>query len=305
MSSFSYERYDRGSARNRGAFTYWVPLVVTVTVAAGGIAAWMWSARGDHESSGPSEDEDLSYGEENVDRRADFGRTDTRPPGYGAMGGSMPGPMPGSMPGAMPGDGRGDYRDVSGGRAELTGNVPGAFPEQPQDGTFFERVQGAIRRTPSPQQMMDIAGKRVVAGVAAAGAVVGTALGAIREEDRDYEDHERWSNQHQAQSDVTATAAQSAPAVAQHTEAFESSVRNGPSTGATARSGPVAGGKRKTVAVVVSGESVLGGLDEDEQGSYTTEEAVRFHSDAEDSEDKTPSKVLLRQNQYDDAIMMD
>src|SRR5215469_16488740 len=86
-ASFSYERYDRrtSSRSSRGLFTYWVPVITVVTVAAGGLAAWVWSARSDHESSAPSDDENLSYGEES---RRDFAAAGSgpRPPGYGGSG---------------------------------------------------------------------------------------------------------------------------------------------------------------------------------------------------------------------------
>ena len=277
MSSFSYERYDRHSARNRGTFTYWVPLVVTVTLAAGGLAAWIWSARDDHESSSSSEDENLSYGEESVERRAAATAGGARPPSYGVS------------EGIVREDDHSDYRQSSEVREESSRNVTG----QMQEGTLFDRVQGAIRRTPSPQQMMDIAGKRVAAGVAAAGAAVGSALSAIHEEDRDYEDHERWSEEAEIKNTVTAASAESATAVATHAEAFASSVRDGPSA-TTSTLAPATGTKRKTVAVVVSGESVLSGLDE-EQGSYTTEQAVRHRSDSTDSKIQ-----ILRYNQLYD-----
>ncbi len=42
-----------------------------------------------------------------------------------------------------------------------------------------EKMSGALRRTPSPQQLFGSAGKTVAAGVAAAGAAVGSALASI------------------------------------------------------------------------------------------------------------------------------
>ena len=66
------------------------------------------------------------------------------------------------------------------------------------DPSFMARMQGALRRTPSPQQIFDGASRRVVAGVTAAGAYVGGALTSIREESRgDFEDHSRWSEEAQ------------------------------------------------------------------------------------------------------------
>ena len=64
-------------------------------------------------------------------------------------------------------------------------------------------MSGALRRTPSPQQFFDSAGKTVAAGMAAAGAAVGSALAAIREEDKGaYADHETWSEEADAKKKV-------------------------------------------------------------------------------------------------------
>jgi hypothetical protein len=111
---------------------------------------------------------------------------------------------------------------------------------------MMARMQGALRRTPSPQQIFDGASKRVAAGVAAAGAFVGGALTSIREENRgDFEDHSRWSEEaqsrdqqrHQTDTSVLPAAAASAPA------------RNI----ASAATGDK---RRKTVVIVVSSESL-------------------------------------------------
>lgn len=60
-----------------------------------------------------------------------------------------------------------------------------------EDAGMLARMHGALRRTPSPQQIFDGASRRVVS---AAGAVFGGALGSIREEGhRDFEDHSRWA----------------------------------------------------------------------------------------------------------------
>jgi len=64
-----------------------------------------------------------------------------------------------------------------------------------EDSSVIARMQGALRRTPSPQQLFDGASRRVVAGVAAAGAMVGGALSSITEERGDFEDHSRWSEE--------------------------------------------------------------------------------------------------------------
>lgn len=66
----------------------------------------------------------------------------------------------------------------------------------PDNASVLARVHGALRRTPSPQQIFDGASRRLVAGVTAAGAAFGGALGSIQEEENrngDFEDHSRWA----------------------------------------------------------------------------------------------------------------
>ncbi|PCG96783.1 Hypothetical protein PENO1_066640 [Penicillium occitanis (nom. inval.)] len=96
-----------------------------------------------------------------------------------------------------------------------------------EDGSVIARMQGALRRTPSPQQLFDGASRRVAAGVAAAGAMVGGALSSITEERGDFEDHSRWSEE----ADLRARGG------------ADVTPRSGPSTSTKAK---------KTVALVVS-----------------------------------------------------
>lgn len=211
VMSYSYDRYERqrrstyGASTRRSAWGHWIPLVVTVTVATVGIAAWIWSERKDG-------DDDDEY-----DRKDYGGRGEgPPPPGYGSSGLGQPSYAPGSG-------------------------------QPAEDQSMIARMSGAIRRTPSPQQMFDGASRRVVAGVAAAGAAVGGALSSIREEDKkDFEDHSRWSEEAETQ-------ASGAPG----------------HRGSEARSKPH--GKRKTVAVVLSAES---DYNHAEDASYHQEHAV-------------------------------
>ncbi|SPQ20578.1 3d411623-6a3a-4396-acf5-62451ea5aa8b [Thermothielavioides terrestris] len=56
------------SSRRRGVWSHWVPLVLTLTVATVGVAAWIWSQREDedHEDAEqPGAYQDLDY--ENAD----------------------------------------------------------------------------------------------------------------------------------------------------------------------------------------------------------------------------------------------
>ncbi|KAF3043556.1 hypothetical protein E8E11_006802 [Didymella keratinophila] len=223
--SFNYDRYDRRqpATRTRSTFGYWVPLVFTVTVATAGLAAWVWSERRDDEDES-SEDDNLSYGEE----------SDRKTP-RGAHNNSSNAPL---------------NRDTTG----LSQGVVG------QD-DLMSRVQGVIRRTPSPQQVFDTVSKKTAAGWAAAGA----ALASIREEDKDdaYGDHSRWSEEAAIRRNVEAQSAQSNSAVDEQARAFAASVRG---------SGNNAGGKRKTVVLVVSAESLMDA--HDDGGAYRSENAT-------------------------------
>ncbi|KAK0706764.1 peroxin 22-like protein [Lasiosphaeria miniovina] len=181
MSS-PYDRYDRGSSRRRGVWGHWVPLVLTVTVATVGVAAWIWSQRKDENLEDPEADtayQDLDYD------NADYGDN----PAYGASDGPSAGQKPPSFAGTDP-----LVRDVSHGVTPAQGEHAGSG--------WGAQVSGALRRTPSPQQFLDSARKTVAAGVTAAGAVVGGALAAIREEDKiAYADHETWSEEADAKKD--------------------------------------------------------------------------------------------------------
>lgn len=155
-----------------------------------------------------------------------------------------------------------DYREVG------PGGVPyhpsGGRPQM-QDESFMSRVSDAIRRTPSPQQILDGASRRVAAGVSAAGAAVGGALSAIKEEDRrDFEDHSRWSEE--AETRATTATAPARP--------DQRSVEASMSVGLSNSGEPKGGKKRKTVAVVVSAD--IGHHEPDEEVTYIQEHAVRL-----------------------------
>jgi len=133
-----------------------------------------------------------------------------------------------------------------------------------EDETIMSRVQGVMRRTPSPKQFFDTVGKKTAAGIAAAGAITGAALASIREEDKgDYPDHNRWSEEATLRGSVEAQSSQSKSAVDAHSKSFAASVRGGPAVG----------GRRKTVAIVVSAESLMDDP-HDDHGAYRSENAV-------------------------------
>jgi hypothetical protein len=225
--SRQFDPYERSSRRTnplagprRSGLGHWVPLILTVTVATIGLAAWIWSERED------DEDEDGSGGY----RRPDAG-TDhiyTAPPGYGD-----------SRPGEA------SYGTTT-------------RPAE-ESSTYLARMSGALRRTPSPQQFLDGASRTVVAGVAAAGAVVGNALSSIREEDKNaYKDHKTWSEE--AESRTKGTAA--SPSIKRRS--------SDPKTQSSKTS--QINTKRKTVAIVVSADTNLGGMDDEDD--YHHEHAV-------------------------------
>jgi hypothetical protein len=212
------------STGRRTAMGYWIPLALTVGVATLSIAAWIWSERDeDDENDRPHDGPDGHY----------------PPPPPGTVGSDYP-----------PSYETGDY---------ARGTGPGTTPgDNPYDPSFMGRMQGALRRTPSPQQLFDGASRRVMASVTAAGAYVGGALTSIREENRgDFEDHTRWSEE--AQSRATQRDQQT-PA--------------GPTmSGALPSRAPAAGQntyekKKKTVAIVISS---LSPSDSDE---FASEHAV-------------------------------
>ncbi|KAH6644465.1 hypothetical protein C7974DRAFT_460029 [Boeremia exigua] len=205
--SFNYDRYDRRqpATRARSTFGYWVPLVLTVTVATAGLAAWVWSERRDDEDES-SEDDNLSYGE--------------------------------------------DERTPRGPHAPLDRDATGLSQGVAHPDALMARVQGVIRRTPSPQQVFDSVSKKTAAGWAAAGA----ALASIREEDKDdaYGDHSRWSEEAAIRRSLDAQAADQ------------------PRVASRSASNPAA--KRKTVVVVVSAESLTDTPDDD--APYRSENAT-------------------------------
>lgn len=148
----------------RTALGYWVPLALTVGVATLGIAAWIWCERND--------DEDDEYPRDDGDRRD----------GFRGPGPEVPPVGPGAEYAATTATNLRDLRDED-------------------EASMMARMQGALRRTPSPQQIFDGASRRISAGMAAAGALVGGALTSIREEERgDFEDHSRWSEEVQSRA---------------------------------------------------------------------------------------------------------
>ncbi|KAK3683892.1 hypothetical protein B0T22DRAFT_469113 [Podospora appendiculata] len=218
--------YDsRGSSRRRGVWSHWVPLLLTVTVATAGVAAWVWSQRKDEDH--PEAGTEAEVAEQGLDyENADYGDN----PAYGASRANNPdGSKPPSYAGGELRPGEAGYGTTQT-REESSASGWGA------------QMSGALRRTPSPQQFLDSARKTVVAGVSAAGVAMGSALAAIREEDKTaYADHETWSEEADAKTEKVAPPSQSRDvAVAKD-----------------------AGKRRKKVVIVVSADTQLDDVDSD------------------------------------------
>ncbi|KAJ5780002.1 hypothetical protein N7457_005162 [Penicillium paradoxum] len=212
------------STGGRTAMGYWIPLALTAGIATISIAAWIWSERND------DDDDDQPHG-----------GNGTYPPPVGP-GSDYP----------QPSYATGDYARSAGAEA-----MPG---DAPYDHGMMARMQGALRRTPSPQQIFDGASKRVVAGVTAAGAFVGGALTSIREDNKgegDFEDHSRWSEEAQNRAQERSQQATMQPTMSGGL----------PGRPANAGQSSLDKKKKKTVAIVVSSVS---SADSDE---FTSEHA--------------------------------
>ncbi|KAK4142781.1 uncharacterized protein C8A04DRAFT_12919 [Dichotomopilus funicola] len=205
------------SSRRRGVWGHWVPLVVTVTVATVGVAAWVWSQRGDDEHEDvdqPAVYQDLDYD------NADYGDN----PPYGVS--------------------REGVADTTTTARDAAGFAAGAQVPVESSSSGW----AALRRTPSPQQFFDSAKRTVAAGVTAAGAAVGSALAAIREEDKTaYADHETWSEEADAKQD----------------RVVEPSPSGKPSAGNSGNNTDKTNKRRKKVAIVVSADNRLDEIDAD------------------------------------------
>lgn len=209
--------YESSRSRRRGLWSFWVPVVVTVTVATAGVAAWAWSQREDDEEEEPENEAGLDY------ENADYGDN----PAYGASKDAENNPLS-----------RGVTYGITEPPAEVTGASAG----------WGAQMSGALRRTPSPQQFLTDAGKRVATSIAGVGAAVGSALAAIREEDKNaYADHETWSEEAEARKERPP-----APTQSQSRDVSK---------------------RRKTVAIVVSADTNISEL----QGDGIHEHAVSAH----------------------------
>jgi hypothetical protein len=187
MSSFNYDRYDRrqSSSRNRSALGFYVPLILTVTVATAGLAAWVWSAREDgHEYSS---DDDLSYGEDSAHERRH---------GKAPMGRDL-------APGGAGGEAYGND-------STLLGRAQGVIRRTPSPQQFFDTVS---KKT---------AAGWAAAGAAAGAALASIRE---EDKDEAFGDHSRWSEEAAMRRNVEAQSRDSAAAVDAQTRSFAESMR--------------------------------------------------------------------------------
>ncbi|KAF2168832.1 hypothetical protein M409DRAFT_52835 [Zasmidium cellare ATCC 36951] len=250
--------------RQHSVLGYWVPLITIGTIAVGGLAAWIWSERGD----------DDEYPQDKPPRP---------PTGMGGpypTQGSQQYPGPPPPPGVVPlqdnttqmpppvGAQQSSYQQTSY-QGEASSYYGSSSQTQSRDvrrddNTFIGRMTGAIKRTPSPQQFFDSASKQVMGGLAAAGSALGSIMEVEsngdhdeyrRRDDRDgFSDHERWSEEADERQRVTAVEAESGKRVDAARREREEKGKNK---------------AKRTVAIVVSADFDAG--DDAYEGDFRTE----------------------------------
>lgn len=197
------------SSGRRTVVGYWVPLALTVGIATAGVAAWIWSERSDEEEDSNEASGSGQYGDE---ARGDDEKHDDN--GFSTA--------------------RGPAGEEEGGEG---------VSDMDDDPGMVARMHNTLRRTPSPQQILDGASKRVAAGMAAAGTFFGGLTSIQEENGGGFEDHSRWSEEMQSRASERE---QEIGVVPTMSGAIPSRAAGG-----------AAGGDRrkKTVAIVVSSES--------------------------------------------------
>lgn len=213
-----------GHNRGHSVLGYWVPLVTIGTIAVGGLAAWIWSERSEHD--------DDEYPNDKPPRPqtgvgAPYPHQGSQPypgPSQQQQQSEQPGFVPLQETGPPPpvgADGPAGGSWAAGGAATTyyetsSTQSRGQLENSQQQGTFFGRVQGAMRRTPSPQQFFDNASRQVMGGMAAAGAALSSIIespdsrdhsqdGRRRDERDGFSDHERWSEEAEERQRINIT----------------------------------------------------------------------------------------------------
>ncbi|KXT03724.1 hypothetical protein AC579_8603 [Pseudocercospora musae] len=209
-----------GHNRSHSVLGYWVPLVTIGTIAVGGLAAWIWSERGDHD------EDDYPYDKPPRPQTgvgAPYPTQGSQPyPGPPQPGPGQSGFVPlqeGGPPPPVGADGSTGGSWAAGGAASTYFDASSTQTREQReqiDQGFFGRVQGAMRRTPSPQQFFDHASKQVMGGMAAAGAALSSIIenpdsrehsqdGRRRDERDGFSDHERWSEEAEERQRINIT----------------------------------------------------------------------------------------------------
>lgn len=156
----SYPRHDRNvRVLRKNTLSYWLPLGLTVSAAAIGVATWIWCERkdDDNDDSPPKYQRKDSFSQSSDDHLI-IDKLESPEHHQNENTTSQPSPL---------------YNQ-----------------------SYMARMSSVLRRTPSPQQIFDGASRSIVDGITAAGAVVGNALGSIMEEDKNaYKDHQTWSEE--------------------------------------------------------------------------------------------------------------
>ncbi|WPH01547.1 Hypothetical protein R9X50_00439400 [Acrodontium crateriforme] len=257
--------------RQHSALGYWLPLIVTGTIAVGGLAAWVWATRND-------DDDDGHYPP--VDQKPPGPPYQPGPPG--AQGPMPPyqGPPPSQSGGPPPVSGQGAASSYYNTQTRETKTTTATE----EDNSFYGQVRGVIRRTPSPEQFFSRASKHVSAGMAAAGAALGSIVeeGPRRRGDEDREgfsDHERWSEEADDPRRVNIVDAES--------ERRAEAARMG-------REDATSGRSKRTVAVIVSADANMDGTMDEEDVGYMEEHAsILSHLPANQTSDNTNLIILI------------
>ncbi|KAK3712568.1 hypothetical protein LTR37_009011 [Vermiconidia calcicola] len=237
---------------------YWVPVIVTGTLAIGGLAAWIWSERSE------TDEDDRPY---EKPPRPPPGAGTAYPPTQGGQqqyegGGGVQEAYSAAATGG--GEASSYYNTTTTTTTESRNVQQQQEQYQADDGSWYGRIAGTMRRTPSPQQFFDSASR----GMAAAGAALGSIIEAGSDEEFDerrqrregrdgdratreegFSDHERWS------------------------EEADERVNAGSERRAGSLSRKRKGKGMKSVAVVVSADSSIGEVGYDDDSDFRTEHA--------------------------------
>ena len=269
---------SRGSSSHHSVLGYWIPLVVTGTLAIGGLAAWIWSERSEHDDDDYPQDKpprpQTGVGQP-------YPTQGSQPyPGAPPPDQQYHGPPPGQTGPAPPPPPGGEASSYYNTTTTESRSVNVQQSESQQDeSTWYGRMTGAIKRTPSPQNLFDSATRQVTAGMAAAGAALGSIMETGEESDEQYadrrvkksresrkekteeregfSDHERWSEEADERQRVTVVDAES---------------NRRADTARSLRDDKGKSRAKKAVAVVVSADTHDNV--EDENAGYMTEHAV-------------------------------